>query len=199
MAPYVLIPDEDDNDRYESAPMGHPLLRTPLVLTYIGLDHFRIGSGLGATKKSLIRHLNIVHHQVMPDYDLQLLQLHPEGLDELRCYTEELDSYRPKSSVRRHKHWIAKVLPNPKHYRNELTKRNGWIDQAESMEYTPDTLIPDYLRAEFFSLTRFLEWCNNLPPQTPALQKPMTLLRHVRVYWTEHSKSRATNKKSNTK
>lgn len=103
--------------------MGHALLRTPIVLAYIGLDHFHIGSGLRARKKSAIRHVNIVHHQVMPDYDLQLLQLHKDGLEELTRYTKELDNRKAKQSIKRHKRLIDKVLPNAKHYRNELLKK----------------------------------------------------------------------------
>ena len=75
MAPYVVIPDEDDTDRYGPAPIGHPLLRTPIVLAYVGPDHFQVGSGLRAAPRSIIRHLCIVHHQVMPDYDLSLIHI----------------------------------------------------------------------------------------------------------------------------
>ena len=179
MAPYVVVPDPDDGMRYKGATLGHPLLRTPLVLAYIGWAHFHVGSGLGAEKKSIIRHLNIVHHQVMPDYDLQLLQLHPGGLDELTCYTKELDNPRAKNNIKRHKRWIDRVLPHATHYRNELLKSDGWIDRARRMEYTPDEHIPDYLRPEFFSLARFLEWCNTLPATTPLWRKPIALMRHL--------------------
>jgi hypothetical protein len=57
MAPYVVIPDEDDSERYRLSPLGHPLLRTPIVLAYIGSDHFHVGSGLRAASRSIIRHL----------------------------------------------------------------------------------------------------------------------------------------------
>tara|TARA_B100000131_G_scaffold268081_1_gene266668 strand:- start:713 stop:1414 length:702 start_codon:yes stop_codon:yes gene_type:complete len=179
MAPYVVFPDDDDAERYKGAPMGHPILRTPLVLYYVGLDHFHIGSGLGARKKSIIKHLNIVHHQEMPDYDLQLLQLHKDGLDQLARYTKELDNRKAKQSIKRDKRLIDKVLPNARHYRNEILKTGGFIDRARRLDYTPDSQIPSFLRAEFFSLVRFLEWCNSLPAHTPALQKPWALLRHV--------------------
>ena len=55
MAPYVVIPDDDDSERYDGTLMGNPILRTPIVLAYIGLDHFRIGDGLGAVPRSIIR------------------------------------------------------------------------------------------------------------------------------------------------
>lgn len=179
MAPYVVIPDEDDSDRYGPAPIGHPLLRTPIVLAYIGPDHFQIGSGLRAAPRSIIRHLCIVHHQVMPDYDLQLLQTHEEGTDRLKHYLRELDHPRPRLIVRLHRRMISAVMPDPKGYRNELIRPGGWIDQAERMEFTPEEVMPEHLRKEFFSLTRFLRHCLTLPETCPTWSKPSALLRRL--------------------
>jgi hypothetical protein len=179
MAPFVVIPDKDDKERYEGSSMGNPLLRTPIVLAYIGWDHFRVGSGLGASSQSLIRHLCIVHHQIMPDYDLQLLQTHSSGLEELRSYLSEIDGPSPSKSTLRHRRWIKKVLPRAEDYRREFTRPGGWIDRARAMDYTPDEQIPDHLRAEFFSLTRFLEYCLTLPPDCPAWKRPQQLLARL--------------------
>ena len=184
MAPYVVIPDADDAERYAETKFGHPLLRTPLILMYIGLDHFRVGAGLGASKKSLIRHINIVHHQVMPDWDLQLLQLLPEGLADLRRYTKELDNLHAPAHIKRHGRWIDKIIPNAREYRNEFLKRGGWIDKAEKFEYTPDDKIPEYLRSEFFSLARFLEWCLNFPQACSMWKKPAVLTNRLLFRWT---------------
>ena len=148
MAPYVVIPDKDDSDRYEPSPISHPLLRTPIVLAYVGLDHFHIGSGLGASPRSIIRHLCIVHHQIMPDYDLQLLQTHEAGLDRLRSYIRALDHPRPRLITRLQRRMISTVMPNAREYRNELIRPGGWIDQAERMEFTPEEVMPKYLRKE---------------------------------------------------
>ena len=185
MAPFVVIPDKDDSDRYEGAVMGNPLLRTPIVLAYVGWDHFHVGSGLGASKQSLIRHLCIVHHQVMPDYDLQLLQTHSHGLKELRDYLIEMDGANPSKSTLRHRRWIEKVLPKPEEYRREFIKPGGWIDRAEAMDYTPDDQIPEYLRPEFFSLTRFLEYCLTLPSDCPVWKRPTELLSRLIVRWKQ--------------
>jgi hypothetical protein len=179
MAPYVVIPDADDTARYAGAPMGNPLIRTPLVLLYIGLDHFRIGTGLGAGTTSLIKHLNIVHHQVMPDWDLQLLQLKPDGLDRLKWYIGELDSKRPALKHRMHRALIDAVLPNASDYRQEFVKPTGWIEKARRLEYTNDDDIPDYLRQEFFSLTRFLNWCKTLPEDCKSYSVPKVLFHRM--------------------
>ena len=185
MAPYVVIPDDDDSDRYGPAPIGHPLLRTPIVLAYIGLDHFHVGSGLRAAPRSVIRHLCIVHHQVMPDYDLQLLLTHEGGTDWLRHYLRELDHPRPRLMVRLHRKLINAVMPDPRGYRNELTRRGGWIDQAERMEFTPEEVMPDHLRKEFFSLTRFLRHCLTLPETCSAWSRPGVLLRRMGTRFRE--------------
>ena len=187
MAPYVIFPDIDDKERYEGAVFGNPLLRTPLILMYIGLDHFRIGTGLGASKVSLIRHLNIVHHQVMPDWDLQILQFFPDGLDDLRRYTRGLDTRRVSSKIELHRQWIDKIIPNAREYRQELLRKDGWIDKAERMNYTTDDQIPAHLRSEFFSFVRFLNWCLTLPTSCPTWKCPGILLQHLFTRWkTKH-------------
>ena len=193
MAPYVVVPDDDDAVRYAGAPMGNPLLRTPIVLFYIGLDHFRIGTGLGASKSSIIKHLNIVHHQVMPDWDLQLLQLKDGGLEELRWYINQLDSHRPSLKHRMHKKLIDAVMPDAKLYRQSFIEPGGWIDRASNFDYTPDQDIPDDLRAEFFSLTRFLEWCNTLPKDCGRFAAPKILLHRMLTLTREKKQSRSEN------
>ena len=193
MAPYVVIPDADDSQRYESAPMGNPLLRTPLVLFYIGLDHFRIGTGLGAGTNSLIKHLNIVHHQIMPDWDLQLLQLKSGGLEKLKLYIDELDSKRPKLKHRIHRALIDAVLPDAREYRREFVKPGGWIERAANFDYTTDDDIPTYLRQEFFSLTRFLEWCKTFPEDCSNASVPKVLLRRMLTVTKDRSDSQVEN------
>lgn len=188
MAPYVVAPDDDDAIRYAGAPMGNPLLRTPIVLCYIGLDHFRVGTGLGASAKSVVKHLNIVHHQVMPDWDLQLLQLKKEGLEQLRWYIGELDSRRPAIKHRIHRKLIDAVLPDAKRYRQSFVERGGWIDRAQNHDYTPDTDIPEYLRSEFFSLMRFMEWCNTLPQECSKLSVPKILMHRMLTLKRDKSK-----------
>lgn len=181
MAPYVVLPDEDDSERYGTSLLGHPLLRTPIVLAYIGLDHFHVGSGLRAAPRSIIRHLCIVHHQVMPDYDLQLLQTHEGGIERLKHYLKELDHPRPRLITRLHRKLIDVVMPDPKGYRHELIRPGGWIDRAERMDYTSEEAMPDHLRKEFFSLVSFLNHCLSLPSSCSLSSKPGTLLRRMRT------------------
>ena len=196
MAPYVVVPDDDDAVRYAGAPMGNPLLRTPIVLCYIGLDHFRVGTGLGASKNSVIKHLNIVHHQVMPDWDLQLLHLKPDGLEHLRWYINQLDSKRPAIKHRIHRMLIDAVLPDARDYRQSFVKQGGWIDKANNFDYTPDSEIPEYLRPEFFSLTRFLDWCNTLPHECRSVEAPKVLLHRILTLRRNKSRSNSENSKN---
>src|SRR4051794_24437412 len=66
MAPYVMLPDAGDRARYAGARLGHPLLRTPIVLREVGANHLRIGHGLHNPAEVLFRHLNFVLHSGMP-------------------------------------------------------------------------------------------------------------------------------------
>jgi hypothetical protein len=181
MAPYVVMPDIDDGERYAGAIMGHPLLRTPLILSYIGWDHFKVGSGLSASANAIIKHLCIVHHQIMPDYDLQLLQTHKDGLEKLETYLEELDASKPKFSRRMHRSIIDAVLPNAKEYRNNYLGKYGWIARAKKMDYTTREMIPEYLREDFFSLISFLKYCLTLPKDCPTTKKPGMLFQRAKV------------------
>jgi hypothetical protein len=185
MAPYVVVPDVDDSDRYAGAVMGHPMLRTPLVLAYIGWDHFKVGSGLSASVDAIIKHLCIVHHQVMPDYDLQLLQTHPNGFEKLEAYIKQLDSEKPRFKHRMHKKVIDAVLPDAREYRSMYLGENGWIARAKRMDYTQDSMIPDYLRADFFSLVKFLEYCLTLPATCGMFKKPSELVKRMKTRFAE--------------
>ena len=183
MMPYVIIPDIDDSQRYTGAKYGHPLLRTPIILWYIGMDHFRIGSGLGATSASIIKHLNIVHHQVFPSYDLQLLQTYPHGLDRLRTYMEKIE-YENSKWANKIRKKISNVLPNASNYRMDFLKPNGWIDRARNFDYENSNKIPHYLRKDFFSFINFINYCNTLPSENKIWKKPMILLKRGMTKFT---------------
>ena len=163
MAPYVYLPDDTDTVRYKGTAFGHPLLRTPIVLWNIGLDHLRVGSGLGAKPESVYRHLNFVYHHGMPAFDLQLAQTIPGGLDSLRQYTEEIEVGATRMRARQRR-WIDRIVPNAPKYRREFLKADGWIDQAAALEYPRDSQIPSFQRREFTSLTRFANYCANAFP-----------------------------------
>jgi hypothetical protein len=180
MAPYVVIPDKDDTERYQDAPFGNPILRTILILGHIGIDHFQIGSGLKASVTSICKHLNLVHHQVFPSYDLQLLQTHKSGLEIFRSYIERVEC--ENSSWGRRKRKLAKlIIPNSDIYRKNFLEKHGWIERASKLDYEKDTDIPNYLRSEFFSFVRFMNYCTTLPETCNLRKRPNQLFKRFRV------------------
>src|SRR5882757_10199953 len=90
MAPYVISSDATAEEGYAGGPLGHPLLRQPLIFSQVGRDHLHIGSALGCAHASLCAHLQLTFHRGMPVFDLQVLQTHPDGLARLRRALEEM-------------------------------------------------------------------------------------------------------------
>jgi len=151
MTPYVLSTDATDEHAYEGRPFGHPWLRQPLIITQVGLDHFRTGSGLGAKLVSQCNHLHLTYHQGMPVFDLQIVQTHEGGLDCLRQRTDELLAESTPAARR-----IARIgrltLADPRAYYSQLLGDDGWIARAERFDYPgPDAEGAAFPR-EFFSL-----------------------------------------------
>ncbi|TNF27840.1 MAG: hypothetical protein EP329_18995 [Deltaproteobacteria bacterium] len=156
MAPYVVMPDKGDRLRYAGAPFGHPILRQPLLLAEIGLDHLRVGHGLGARLDSQLKHLAFVSHEGMPVYDLQLLQTHEDGLERLRRFFLAIDA-GATSEGRRHRRLAELIIPDAAGYRARFTARGGFIDRAARFDYPPPSA--DFLRPELSSLTGFIDYC----------------------------------------
>ena len=84
MLPYVISSDATVEPRYAGAPLGHPVVRQPILLALIGRDHLDTGTGVACELDSVIRHLHFTYHQGMPVWDLQVIQTHPGGLQRLR-------------------------------------------------------------------------------------------------------------------
>lgn len=166
MAPFVLLPDAGDDDRYAGAPLGHPLLRTPLVFWEVGPDHLRIGHGLHAAAESLYRHLMFVYHEGMPAYDLQLIQTVPGGLATFRQYAQDIEDGRTPERARQRKR-IDLVVPSASRYRRCFLEPGGWIDQAEALDYPGEEEVAAFLRPEFMSLIRFSNYCARTFPRQP--------------------------------
>lgn len=163
MGAYVALPDEGDNERYAGAPFGHPLLRTPIVLAEIGYDHTRIGHGLHAKAESVFRHLNFVFHDGMPEFDLQLLQTMPNGIEAFRAYTQAIeDGSSPKARKQRQR--IDLILPRASAYRAQFLVPGGWLDRAAAFDYPTADDVTDFLRPEFTSLVRFMNHCASAYP-----------------------------------
>ena len=144
--------------------MSHPLLRTPLVLAHVGWEHFRIGHGLHSSPKALLRHLNIVQHEGMPVFDLQLVQTVPNGLERLRHYLSEVET-APTRMRRMERRWVDLVIPNAADYRRRFLEPGGWIDRAAQFDYDEPS---DVLRHDFASLVKFVNYCVRAFPSHPS-------------------------------
>jgi len=178
MAPFVLLPDAGDDDRYAGAPLGHPLLRTPLVLWEVGPDHLRIGHGLHAEAESLYRHLMFVYHEGMPAYDLQLIQTVPGGLAAFRRYAQDIEDGRTPERARQRQR-IDLVVPQASRYRQHFLEPGGWIDQAAAFDYPPLATAAAFLRPEFTQLTSFVDYCVDTFPASPSGQSPLEVAREM--------------------
>lgn len=176
MAPYVVMPDAGDDARYAGAPLGHPLLRTPVVLSQIGLEHLRVGHGLHSSLVALLLHVAYVFHEGMPSYDLQLVQTHPGGLDALRRFLSDLDCAETAEN-RHHRRLIDLVVPNARSYREAFVAEGGFIDRAEAFDYPTAAEVAPFLRPEFTDLCRFVNYCATTFPTEPALGRPIGTLR----------------------
>jgi hypothetical protein len=168
MTPYVISTDATAEEGYAGKPLGHPLLRQPLVVSQVGWDHFRTGSGLDVALESLCAHLQLTYHRGMPVFDLQAVQTHPGGLDRLRACMEDL--VEPVTALgRRRRRLAGLILARPEEYAGRFLARGGWIERAARLDYpTPADEGSDF-PAEFWSLTGFLGYCTRFPAERAAL------------------------------
>ncbi|MFT5683749.1 MAG: hypothetical protein ACI8RZ_004681 [Myxococcota bacterium] len=173
---YVISTDVTEEALYAGAPLGHPMLRQPIIASRIGLDHFRIGTGLGAKAISMVRHLQFTIHQDMPVWDLQLLQTHPDGLALLTEETEALLSAATPASASNLR-LLRLICPAPEDYLRRFLGDDGWIARAQRLDYAP---TPDCLPAEFASLTGFLTHCTTHPQRLTLRRAAWLMVRRLR-------------------
>jgi len=178
MAPYVVMPDAGDDGRYAGAPLGHPLLRTPVVFSQIGWEHLRVGHGLHSSLVALLLHVAYVFHEGMPSFDLQLVQTHPGGLKALRGFLSDLDG-SDDAFFRHHRRLIDLVVPNATEYRKAFVVPGGFIDRAEAFAYPTGHDVAEFLRPEFTDLCRFVSYCAATFPKRAALGRPLETVRTI--------------------
>ncbi|MBL8786446.1 MAG: hypothetical protein JNJ59_16205 [Deltaproteobacteria bacterium] len=166
MAPYVVLPDAGDKRRYDGAPLGHPLTRTPIVISQIGWEHFRVGHGLLSSPETLELHLAYVFHEGMPTFDLQLVQTHADGLGRLRTLLTEIET-GSTARGRHHRRMIDLVIPRASDYRRQFLEDGGWIDRAARFDYPGPDETATFLRPEFTQLTTFIDYCLTQLPKSP--------------------------------
>jgi hypothetical protein len=167
MLPYVSSTDATAEAWYEGAPFGHPLVRQPLIIARVGLDHFRTGPALGAKRSSLVEHLHLTYHQGMPVFDLQLVQTHERGLDVLRERTEVLLA-NDTPRARRFNRYASLILPRAHDYYRQFLGSDGWIARAERLEYPTPEQEGAAFPPEFYSLVGFLSYCADAFPARPG-------------------------------
>ncbi|MEZ4269429.1 MAG: hypothetical protein R3F39_23970 [Myxococcota bacterium] len=194
MAPYVVMADDGDSARYAGTRLGHPILRTPLVLSQIGRDQLRIGHGLHSTALGVFRHLSYVLHEGFPTYDMQLVQTHPDGLARFRAHLEAVESAATPAAARERR-LVDLVIPNASAYRTRFLEPGGWLDQAAAFDYPDAASLPEFLRPDFSSLTAFANYAASAFPErardTPLSRVPAQLLRLVTRRFTKSAFTRA--------
>ncbi len=180
MTPYVLSSDATTEGRYRGAPFGHAFVRQPFILSQVGFDHFRTGTALGSKLSSLITHLHFTFHQGMPVFDLQIIQTHPDGLQELRCATEVLMAGETARDRRRLR-LLRLIIPNPEEYLVHFLGEDGWIARAEAFEYPTSESEGSAFPPEYYGLVDFLSYCARTFPakreDTPLARLPAHLTR----------------------
>jgi len=167
MAPYVLSSDATTEEGYARGPLGHPLLRQPLIFSQIGREHLHIGCALGSAHASLCAHLQLTFHRGMPVFDLQVLQTHPDGLARLRRTLEEMVA-GSTPLARRRQRIAGWIFTDPRAYLERFLGDDGWIARAERFDYAGPAEEGSAFPPEFFSLVGFLSYCASMFPAHPG-------------------------------
>jgi len=164
MWPAVLSTEVTAEEFYQR-PWGHPWLRQPQIFLRVGLDHLRIGTGMGSRLDSVIKHLHLTYHRGMPAWDLQVVQTHPGGLEILRSRTEALLEGRP--DARGDRAVARRILADPDAYHRQFLGDDGWIARAERFDY-PRASDVGTLPDEHFSLVGFMDHAVRSYPERPS-------------------------------
>jgi hypothetical protein len=189
MAPYVVSTDVTDEWRYARAPLGHPILRQPLIFREIGFDHFNMGTGMQAGAMAVCRHLQFTFHRGMPVWDIQVLQTSRGGLELMAETTEALLEGSDEGS-RRARRRLERILPEPETYLREFLGPRGYIARAAAFDYpTPRDNNPA-VPPEYASLVNFMRYSEATyprhPSDLPAHRWPAHFARLATRRWREH-------------
>ena len=193
MLPYVISSDATNELYYAGTPLGHPVVRQPVLLGLIGRDHLETGTGFAAKLQSVIRHLHFTYHPGMPVWDLQVIQTHPGGLEALRLETEALLS--PKTLVHRaRRRLLGMIVADPDAYLRLFLGDEGYIARAARFDYPKPSEEDAEFPPEFFSVVDFVNYCAVAFPESVPLHRiPQTALEVVsrrfregkRIEWLE--------------
>ncbi len=177
MLPYVVSEDATHQEFYTRHPLGHPVIRQPVLLALIGKDHLETGTGLAAALDSVIRHTHFTYHQGMPVWDLQVIQTHPRGLERLREETEALLAPRTLRH-RARRALLGRILADPDAYLRLFLGDDGYIARAERFDYPAPSDEGAAFPPEFFSLVDFVNHCAEAyPEEVPVERLPVQLVQ----------------------
>lgn len=179
MLPYVISADATYEEFYEGTPLGHPVVRQPILLALIGKDHLETGTGLAAALQSVIRHTHFTYHQGMPVWDLQVIQTHPGGLEALRAETEALLAPRTLRH-RARRALLGCILADPDSYLRLFLGDDGYIARAARFDYPGPSDEGAAFPPEFFSLVDFVNHCAAAyPADVPVARLPRHLVELI--------------------
>jgi hypothetical protein len=130
--------------------LGQIPVRVPLQMLYCPQQAL-VGSGLLATRETVVRHvLSVYHEDAMVTYDLQLAQTHPGGLDELE---------RRAAAVARGHDLTSKLLRGLVGGRGYHERIVELCRMARHFEYVLNPNVDQ----RFATLLGFARFCRTLP------------------------------------
>jgi hypothetical protein len=133
-------------------------------------------TGFLSDQDTIIGHVMQVVH-LNPVYDLQLLEMFPDGLAELELQIEAMIAgTHPRAAT------IGAIVEDPDYHRRLLAYVRRWRNDRTTPDLVREEQTlrrdPNYAAAEstFASVPGFVEYCCRLPSDAPAL-----LLRYART------------------
>jgi hypothetical protein len=140
-------------------------------------------TGFLSERDTIIGHLMQVVH-LNPVYDLQILQVFPDGLDELERQAESMvRGTHPRRGT------IGAIVEDPDYHRRllEYVRRYRRDPATPHLVREEQTLREDpvFAAAErtFATLPGFLGYCRRLPRDLPALARRLRAVRRFPVEW----------------
>lgn len=166
MTPYVVSTDATAEEGYREHLASHPLVRQLRLFAHVGVDHLRTGSALGARLDSVCAHLILTFHRGMPVFDLQVVQTHERGLEQLSVAIDETLAGSSPIGRRRHK-LGATLLRDHAGYLNAFLGDAGYIARAARFDYPTATDQGSAFPREFWSLVDLAAYCERTFPARP--------------------------------
>jgi len=128
--------------------------------------------GIRTSKQGIINHLlQVVHTSVL--YDLQLLRMWPDGLDEMERQTAAMIdgthvSYKTISAVNEEPAYFVRMLDYIRRYKVSLDENEPFERRSGVNNFTFKFLLMEY---QFRSVPGFLRYAHRLPKDWKSLRK----------------------------